>query len=331
MFVTCASCGYLTPDNAALCKQCGAVASAPVEPPVPPAPAPASWPPPPDPSTAAPGWGAAPPPPPRPPVAPAPVPSMFPEPGARPPRRSLPTWGIVSGAVVLIVVVVIGGLAMTGGDDRVRAKAHAAQTNLDAVQADVARLDDTLLSRADMGSEWTETDHRGLGPDELGWNEPCSDAPGLQSVATLGRASEFAYHLTAETNEGHAVVQLREYPNTDDAATQVAARSAPDFSSCVAAFDAENLTCACGHTATSLHVEQLPPPSGAHAVVWRDTLSFEDETGTRLAVALRVYVQQGRDVTMLTEWEYGGPPDGARFDELLTSVAQRMAAHAPAS
>ena len=334
MFVKCANCGYLTPESSALCKQCGAVASLPAREPEPaPVPEPVPSPtaaiptmPPPDPSTAATGWGA---PPPRPPVAPPPVPSMFPDPGARPPRRSVPTWSIVSGAVVVVIAMVVAGLAFTGGDDNVRERAGAAQARLAEVQADVARLDATTLTRADMGSEWTETEHRGLGPDELGWSDTCSNAPGLRTVATLGRAREFAYHLTTETNEGHAVFHIREYPSTDAAEGQLAARATPAFSSCVASFDADNLTCSCGHLATSLGVEQIPPPPDVHAAVWRDTLTFRDETGTRMAFALRAYVQQGRDVAMFTEWEYGAPPDAARFAELVTSIGQRMAVQSP--
>jgi hypothetical protein len=346
MFITCPKCGYLTPETAARCKHCGTVTSGAVEastpmaqwPPTPAEPLPApptsatpppvpSPMPPPAPGTAAPGWGAVPPP--MPPLVPPPVPSMFPEPGARPPRRSLPTWGIVSGALVVVIAMIVGGLAITGGDDGAQQRLDNVNAAAETQAQEVASLDASLLTRADLGTEWTETDHSGLRPNELVWDQPCSDAPGLRASAALGRGRDFAYRATSVgAEEGHLSVSVRELANTDDAEGQVAARSAPTFDPCVAAFDVEDLECACGRAGTSRGITRLAPPAGVRAVVYRDTLAYDDN-GPQPAFALRAYLVGGRYLASISESRFGSPPDPTRFGELVTIVGQRLALHAP--
>ena len=123
------------------------------------------------------------------------VPSMFPEPVRRRPRRSWPTWSVVSGAVVLVIAMAVAavrpyGWRMTAVDTSRRNGTRVVTSR--GAQADVARLYVTTLTRAVLGTAADRdraprprTRQAGDGATPVRMCRP-------QSVAMLGGAREFA-------------------------------------------------------------------------------------------------------------------------------------------
>jgi len=257
---------------------------------------------------------------------------MYPGPGARPPRRSLPAWSYAVGALALVGVLLIVGFVATGTDGPSAAQARRAQAQLDAQQAETSSIEATMLTQPDLGGFWNSDGPRGLAPDELGWNDRCSDAPGLTSTATVGRTVDFQHTAIDGHEDARASVTVRAYRSAEDAAAQLDARLDPSFAKCVAQYDVADVGCICHlkHPAVDMGVALIPAPSDVHAVVYRDTVAYDEGQGVHQYHVLRAYLAHGRYQTLVI-LEGPSEPDPARFDTMLHTVAQRLDLHAPTS
>ena len=351
MFIKCGACGYLTHEDAPTCKQCGASAvardstdpsltsSTPAPPPEPAARA-DIWPtraPDPEPATVRAGdapthaWSGpadvVPPPPPPPPPRPM-QPSMFPESGAQAARRGLPTWTVACGAIAVVIALLLGLMTFARNGQSVTT-VEGRQPIYPTSSNEGAYLDSSLLTAVDFGSEWTETGTTSLTPDELAWNETCSSAPGLQSTSAAGRSVSLSLNHQPDGREaGSALVTIREYRTAAEASAQLAARSDSTFRNCIQDFDRQAVACACHAPAQSETINFVPAPAGVLATVYTDTVGYED-SGPQTYSIVTGYTARGRYVAILNLQRFAVPVDQVQFDELLSTLSQRLELNAP--
>ena len=233
------------------------------------------------------------------------------------------------GAVAVVVALLVGLIAVSGGDDRSQHRAASAQAAFDTQQTEIGSIQASMLTGVDFGGEWTVTDQSGLRPDELSWHQPCSYAPGLDADATVGRSMSLSYRLRPNgREEGTALVSVRAYRTAAEAQGQFQARADPSFGGCVAYFDRREVECSCHSAATNLGIATIPPPPGVAAVVYQDTLAYSDN-GPQTYHANTAYITSGRYTALLSIGRVGLPVDQAEFDELLRALSQRLSLHAP--
>lgn len=345
MFVKCAACGYLTPDNSPLCKQCGAgvgrVADPAVTTPAPPAlvdpkaePSPrvsfsseaeawlAATVPPPDSSTAAP--------PPQSPVAPprppTPTPSsMFPTPAARPPRRSIPTWTVASAAVLIVAALIAGVIATkSGGNNRSQKRADAAQAALTVQRSQIDNAEQSLISRSDLGSRWTDLGTSGATARDLRWDEPCSDDPALDTLAKFGRTRGFSYDLSDDNTEhGHLSSSVFHYASAAKAKIADVARRQPDFAACVNQFNTAYLS---SPETTGIVGDGATQTITPDAVVYHETMHYVYQGTPATMDFWTVYYLHGAFRGTLT---FSGGFQQGYADELISVSKQRLDVHTP--
>ena len=256
---------------------------------------------------------------------------MFPDPRARPARQPVPMWSVATGAIVLVVALLVGVLVASGGDHATPDRADASATNVVTPLADIEAVENSLLTLPDMGSEWTITNESGLLPDELAFTDTCSAAPGLQSTATFGRGIDFAKFTDSSGHEqGHVIDSVRVYPTAQQAEAQYQARLDPSFVPCVAQFDREFTECTCQTASTDLEVEALAPPRDVRAAVYRGTVAFE-QGGPHQYYLLRAYLANGRYLASVVLGNRDAPPDPVQFETMLRTQSQRLTQLADAS
>lgn len=253
---------------------------------------------------------------------------MFPPASGRPPRRSLPTWTIACGSIVVVIALLIG--LMTFARNHQSASSFAGrQPTYTAPPNDGAFLDASLLTPVDFGSEWTETGTTDLLPTELAWNEPCSNAPGLQSVATVGRSVSLSQnHQTDGRESGSAFVTIRKYRSAAEAAAELAARSDSSFRNCIQDFDRQAVECVCHAPAQSETIGLVPAPAGVLATVYIDTVGYEDN-GQKTYSIVTAYTVRGRYLAVLNVQRFAVPVDQPQFDDLLSTLSRRLELNAP--
>ena len=157
------------------------------------------------------------------------------------------------------------------------------------------------------GSEWTETGTTDLLPTELEWDEPCSNAPGLQSTATVGRSVSLSQNHRSDGREsGSAFVTIREYPTAAEAAAQLAARSDSTFRNWIQDFDRQAVACTCHAPAQSETIGLLPVPAGVLATVYSDTVGYEDN-GQKTYSIVTAYTVRGRYLAVLDVQRFAVP------------------------
>ena len=349
MFIKCGGCGYLTHEEAPTCKQCGAdavtrdstaSASEHAQPASPSGPAPDIWPTDtPASNPTLPASGATPPisawsgpvdvvPPPPPPPPPRPQPSMFPESGAQAARRGLPTWTVACGAIAVVIALLLGLMTFARNGQSVTT-VDGRQPTYPTSSNEGAYLDSSLLTAVDFGSEWTETGTTSLTPDELAWNETCSSAPGLQSTSAAGRSVSLSLNHQPDGREaGSALVTIREYRTAAEASAQLAARSDSTFRNCIQDFDRQAVACACHAPAQSETINFVPAPAGVLATVYTDTVGYQDN-GPKTYSIVTGYTARGRYVAILNLQRFAVPVDQVQFDELLSTLSQRLELNAP--
>ncbi len=254
---------------------------------------------------------------------------MFPEPGAQTARRVPPTWTVACGAIAVVIALLLG-LMTFARNDRSGTTVEGRQPIYPTSSNEGAYLDPSLLTAVDFGSEWTETETTSLAPDELAWNETCSNAPGLQSTATAGRSASLSLNHQPDGREaGSALVTIREYRTAAEAAAQLAARSDPTFRNCIQEFDRRAVECACHAPAQSETINFVPAPAGVLATVYTDTIGYEDN-GPQTYSSVRGYTAGGRYLAVLNLQRFAVPVDQVQFDDLLWTLSQRLAVNAPA-
>jgi hypothetical protein len=254
---------------------------------------------------------------------------MFVTPGARPPRRTPPTWSFVTGAVMVVIVVLVAVL-VTRNDGEGARRLEVANERADQVAREMATLDASLLSIADLGSGWQTARHGGLNRDDLRWTDECDHAPGLESTAQAGRYVDFSYALDPRTGAeaGHVQMTVRQYASSDDASGQYAARADAAFGSCVRLFDVTDLVDAQGSDIVPGALTRVAIP-GVDAVVYRDVLDYTFFGKRQTLYVTTAYLTHGRDLAVLSIDRCCQDYDPLLVAELVRTVSQRLAIHAP--
>ena len=252
---------------------------------------------------------------------------MFPPTAAIPVRSPIPVWTIATGAIALVVVLLIGLVALAG-----RTPSNATTAPI-APGADTtpqsSALEPSLLTASDFGPDWSTTRTTPDGPLDLVWSKTCFQSADLRAPGIAGISTDISY-LPAPTRseEGWAQSSVRAYASTDAAAAQVRARTQDGFRTCVAEFDTLAVTCSCGIVPHDVGVQPVTAPAGSQAVMYQDTLAYEDH-GPQTYHVIRAYISEGKFFGVLTVARKNTTPDRVQFDELLRTFQQRLLVHAP--
>lgn len=346
MFVKCTACGYLTPESASLCKQCGVAVGPAPDPvvasgaaarqvdvgPIPPSTAPspneppdglAATMPPPDPATAAPKYTT-----PYAPAAPkAPTPpAMFPAPAARAARRSIPTWTVVSGTVALVAILIVGMIVVAPGTDNgAQRRVDAAQAAFAAQHAQIDAVEHSLMTRADFGSRWTDLGIDAVSAPDLRLHDACSRDPRADIAAKFGRSNGFSSDLGTDNSEsGHATSVVMAYSSAAKARATLAARQQPSFAACIQHFDVAYLA---SPNTTDIVGADLTRTVTPGAIVYHETMHFIYQgVPTSMDFWTACFVHGAFRGTLSLSGQYAP----AAADELVRVAKQRLDVHTPA-
>ena len=252
---------------------------------------------------------------------------MFPPSSGKPSRTPIPIWTIAAGAVLLVVVLLIGLVAVAG-------PSHSSSTAAPSVpgvnaSGQTSALEASLVTASDLGPDWATTRTVPDGPSDLAWDEACFASPGLQSVATAGMSTDISYRPgPTRDEEGYAQSHVLAYSSAHDAAEQVRARGEDGFRACIAEFDTQAVACSCGIVPQDVGVQPVAAPTGLNAVMYENTLTYNDN-GVQTYHVIRAYLSEGQYFGVLTVARKNASPDRTQFEELLRTFQQRLLVHAP--
>jgi len=260
---------------------------------------------------------------------------------APPPRRRVPRWSIVTGALT-IVVVLIGAVILTRGSGSARSATRAgavARSDPPSTLALVPTADTrtprspgvaaarSLLTLADLGSGWTDLGLEPVPASGLALPSPrCSDARGLDVAARFGREDDFSYQLTADGSEtGHLNVTVTGYRTAAEARAAYGGRADPSFAPCAIDLAARSLDTPSTDNVVAGTAVRIEPPE-SHAVTWSVPMTYDYHGQHGTTTFWRAYLQHGRFVEALV---VTGPFDQVLLDELLGVADRRLRLNAP--
>ncbi len=251
---------------------------------------------------------------------------MFPTPAAKPPRRSIPTWSVASATVLLVAVIIVGLMvASSGGDDTAKKRVKAATADLAAQRARIDVAEQSLITRADLGSRWTDLGIHATPASDIGWHDACSDDPKLTDREEFGRDVAFSSNLQPDGSEnGHLESTVLAYANADQVDRGLTARRQPDFTTCIAAFDVDYLS---SPGTTGIVGDGVTRIDNPDALLYHETMRFMYQGAPSTQTFWTAYYGHGAYRAVLT---ISGNFSTDYIAELVHVARQRFDTHTPA-